>query len=143
PDGTRVFAPVPRVERHENIAIATRTRCGRRGWRGGPGGRGARWRGSAARRRRGQIGLARRLRYGLTLYRWDGGFVGLLGELLQHVCERIGILGVHERQEWVLRHLGIQVEHQSVLIFPDRFQRKDLRRHRLLEVEHHAHHVWP
>ena len=95
------------------------------------------------RNRRGGLLAARQRRLGrrVVLAAW------IALDVFQDAGQRIVDVGtallVDHRDQRILRDLGIQVQHQAVLIVGNGCEREHLRRHRLLQVEHHPHHVGP
>ena len=128
-DRARILAAVAGVQRDGQHALLAASggggrRLGRRNRRGGL---------LAARQRR----LGRRV----VLAAW------IALDVFQDAGQRIVDVGtallVDHRDQRILRDLGIQVQHQAVLIVGNGLEREHLRRHRLLQVEHHPHHVGP
>ena len=99
--------------------------------------------GGRRRNRRGGLLAARQRRLGrrVVLAAW------IALDVFQDAGQRIVDVGtallVDHRDQRILRDLGIQVQHQAVLIVGNGLEREHLRRHRLLQVEHHPHHVGP
>ncbi|KAG1249518.1 hypothetical protein G6F68_013283 [Rhizopus microsporus] len=125
-DGARIFAAMTRIQRDGQHALLAAARGGGR-------------RLGRRRQRRGRLLALHAGRFG----RISAGCRIAL-DVFQDACQRVVRVGpafVQDRHQGVLSDLGVQIQHQPVLVVGHGLEREHLGRHGLLQVEHQPHDV--